>query len=185
VVRLGRKTRLPEGPGRILWSIFERVIVSLNDAGLVTPSGAYRLLSTAFGSKTNPPYDYAVIDEAQDLSVGQLRFLSIVGNGRPDALFFAGDLGQRIFQQPFSWKSLGVDIRGRPRQLRINYQTSHQIRQKADRLLGPELADPDGNQENRSDTISVFNGPPPEITTHATEKEEATAIGAWNSGRSQ
>jgi hypothetical protein len=40
-------------------------------------------------------------------------------------LFFAGDLGQRIFQQPFSWKSLGVDIRGRSRTLRINYRTSH------------------------------------------------------------
>jgi hypothetical protein len=28
-------------------------------------------------------------------------------------LFFAGDLGQRIFQQPFSWKARGVDVRGR------------------------------------------------------------------------
>jgi hypothetical protein len=26
----------------------------------------------------------------------------ISGGSRPDALFFAGDLGQRIFQQPFS-----------------------------------------------------------------------------------
>ena len=82
---------------------------------------------------------------------------------RPNALFFAGDLGQRIFQQPFSWKSLGVDIRGRSRNLRINYRTSHQIRQQADRLLGPEVTDVDGNSEDRSDTVSVFNGPPPVI----------------------
>ena len=33
------------------------------------------------------------------------------------SFFFAGDLGQRIFQQPFSWKSLGVDIRERSRTL--------------------------------------------------------------------
>jgi hypothetical protein len=45
-----------------------------------------------------------------------------------DALFFAGDLGQRIFQQPFSWGALGVDIRGRSFTLRVNYRTSHQIR---------------------------------------------------------
>jgi hypothetical protein len=51
-----------------------------------------------------------------------------------------GDLGQRIFQQPFSWKAIGVDIRGRSRTLRINYRTSHQIRMQADRLLGPELS---------------------------------------------
>lgn len=65
---------------------------------------------------------------------------------------------QRIFQPPFSWKSLGVDIRGRSQTLRINYRTSHQIRRKADRLLPPELADVDGNAEQRRGTFSVFNG---------------------------
>jgi hypothetical protein len=60
------------------------------------------------------------------------------------SLFFAGDLGQRIFQQPFSWKALGVDIRGRSRTLRVNYRTSHQIRMQADRLLGPAMTDGDG-----------------------------------------
>ena len=84
------------------------------------------------GRSTSPS-----IDEAQDLSVAQLRFLAALGGGRPNALFFAGDLGQRIFQQPFSWKALGVDVRGRSRTLRVNYRTSHQIRSQADRLLGP------------------------------------------------
>ena len=92
------------------------------------------------------------------------------GGDRPNALFFAGDLGQRIFQQPFSWKALGVDIRGRSRTLRVNYRTSHQIRMQADRLLGPEVTDVDGNSEDRSDTVSVFNGPPPTIRV-AQERE--------------
>ena len=104
-----------------------------------------------------------MVDEAQDISISQLRFFAALGGDRTNALFFAGDLGQRIFQQPFSWKSLGVDIRGRSRTLRVNYRTSHQIRQQADRLLGPEITDVDGNSEDRSDTISVFNGPPPVI----------------------
>jgi hypothetical protein len=60
----------------------------------------------------------------------------------PNDLFFAGDLGQRIFQQPFSWRALGVDVRGRSRTLRINYRTSHQIRTHADLLqvTGGEVA---------------------------------------------
>ena len=103
------------------------------------------------------------MDEAQDISVAHLRFFAALGGGRPNALFFAGDLGQRIFQQPFSWKALGVDIRGRSRTLRVNYRTSHQIRMQADRLLGPVVTDVDGNSEDRSDTVSVFNGPPPVI----------------------
>ena len=84
-----------------------------------------------------------------------------------------------LFQPPFSWKALGVDIRGRSRTLRVNYRTSHQIRMQADRLLGPEVTDIDGNREDRSDTISVFNGPPPAMHTLRSEAEEAAAVGAW------
>ena len=56
------------------------------------------------------PADFVVIDEAQDVSVPQLKFLAALAGDRKNGLFFAGDLGQRIFQTPFSWKSLGVDI---------------------------------------------------------------------------
>ena len=45
----------------------------------------------------------------------------------------------------------------------INYRTSHQIRIQADRLLGPEVSDVDGNVEDRRGTVSVFNGPEPKI----------------------
>jgi superfamily I DNA/RNA helicase len=94
-------------------------------------------------------------------------------------LFFAGDIGQRIFQAPFSWKSAGVDIRGRSRTLRVNYRTSHQIRSGADRLLASEVADVDGNREKRSDTVSVFNGPSPTISVLASESEEVAAVAEW------
>ena len=95
----------------------------------------------------------------------------------PDALFFAGDLGQRIFQQPFSWAALGVDVRGRSLTLKVNYRTSHQIREKADRLLPGFLADIDGRQEDRAGTVSVFNGPVPEIRLFDTADEETYAVG--------
>jgi hypothetical protein len=123
----------------VLWSIFERVRGGLKERKLTTHAGLFTTLASALAKAKHPPFDFAVADEAQDLSVSGLRFLAALGGGRPNALFFGGDLGQRIFQQPFSWKSLGVDIRGRSRNLRINYRTSHQIRQQADRLLGPEI----------------------------------------------
>jgi hypothetical protein len=182
VSRLGRKTRLPEAQRIVLWSIFEQMIDDLKTAGLMTSSEVFTALAKAFAVK-NPPYDFAVVDECQDLSISQLRFFAALGGVRPDALFFAGDVGQRIFQQPFSWKSLGVDIRGRARNLRINYRTSHQIRQQADRLLGPEVTDVDGNREDRSDTISVFNGPPPKILTFSDEVKEQQAAADWLTGQ--
>ena len=50
---------------------------------------------------------------------------------------------------------------------------------QAERLLGPELTDVDGNSEDRSDTVSVFNGPPPVIRVLATEAEETKSVGTW------
>ena len=179
VVRLGRKTRLAEPQRAILWSLFERVLSTLREANLLTRSSLFTRLARSVAHAAHAPYDFVVVDEAQDIGVAHLRFFAALGGARPDALFFAGDLGQRIFQQPFSWKALGVDIRGRSRTLRVNYRTSHQIRGQADRLLGPQVSDVDGNTEKRSDTVSVFNGPPPTIQACSGQENEEAIVGNW------
>lgn len=179
VKRLGRKTRLPEAKRQALWSLYEAIRNQLQASGLVTRAGMFNRLANHLASRKKPPFDFAVIDEAQDIGVTQLKFLAELGGDRPNSLFFAGDLGQRIFQQPFSWISLGVDIRGRARTLHINYRTSHQIRMQADRLLSPEVSDVDGNTEDRRGTVSVFNGQLPTIQTFASPDEESAAVGKW------
>jgi superfamily I DNA/RNA helicase len=113
------------------------------------------------------------------MGVPHLRFVAALGADRPNGLFFAGDLGQRIFQQPFSWLALGIDVRGRSRTLRVNYRTSHQIRTLADRLLGPEVADVDGNVEERAGTVSVFNGLPPTVVVCEGPEDEQQAVSKW------
>lgn len=183
VVRLGRKTRLPEEQRRVLWGVFEKVRSALAAQKKLTPSGMFNVLAAAVVKAKHVPFDFAVVDEAQDISVSQLRFLAALGRNRPNALFFAGDLGQRIFQQPFSWLALGADVRGRSRTLRVNYRTSHQIRMQADRLLGPVVSDADGNVEERKGTISAFNGPAPDVRTFKTENEEIAAVRDWIAGR--
>jgi mRNA-degrading endonuclease RelE of RelBE toxin-antitoxin system len=127
VARLGRKTRLPEPKRKVLWSIFERVRAGLKSRRLITYAELFTSLAATLSKSGKVVFDFAVVDEAQDVSVAHIRFLAALGNGRSNALFFAGDLGQRIFQQPFSWKSLGVDVRGRSRTLRVNYRTSPKI----------------------------------------------------------
>ncbi|OQC55558.1 MAG: ATP-dependent DNA helicase PcrA [Deltaproteobacteria bacterium ADurb.Bin022] len=177
--RLGRKSRLPEKQRVILWSIFEKVRTKLQAKKLLTYAEVFTKLTAHFAKSKKLPFDYVVVDEAQDVSIAQLQFLAALGSGRKNGLFFAGDLGQRIFQQPFSWKSLGVDIRGRSRTLRINYRTSHQIRMQADRLLGKEITDVDGNVEERRGIVSVFNGPKPAIMVYDSQKKEIDAVAKW------
>ena len=149
VRRLGRKTRLSERQPRALWTVFEHVRQGLAEQGRVTRAQMFSQLAQQLQARQQPPFDFAVVDEAQDIGVAALRFLAALGGARPDALFFAGDLGQRIFQTPFSWKSLGVDIRGRAQTLRINYRTSHQIRMRTERLLGAQVCDVDGHVQDR------------------------------------
>jgi superfamily I DNA/RNA helicase len=187
VKRLGRKTRLSEAQRQALWQVLEGVQNRLDAAGLMTQARLFNELADKLAQLKHPPFEYVVVDEAQDVSVSQLRMLAAMagvapdgsGTVRPNSLFFAGDLGQRIFQQPFSWKSLGVDVRGRSRTLNINYRTSHQIRQQADRLLGPEVSDMDGNTETRKGTVSVFNGPAPYIQSFEDEEAERNGVARW------
>jgi mRNA-degrading endonuclease RelE of RelBE toxin-antitoxin system len=183
VQRLGRRTRLPEQQRRVLWTIFECVRDELQRGGLITTPEMFTNLAGHYSAGAAPPFDFVVVDEAQDLSIAQLRFLAAMAGSRRNGLFFAGDLGQRIFQQPFSWLSLGVDVRGRSRTLRINYRTSHQIRSQADRLLGPEVTDVDGNTESRRGTISVFNGALPVIEEYESQDEEAVGVANWLAAR--
>lgn len=179
VSRLGRKTRLAEPQRKVLWSIFERVRAELKSQGLVTASEQFTRLADFFSKGKSSPYNFAVIDEAQDISISQLRFLAAIAATRPNGLFFAGDLGQRIFQTPFSWKSLGVDIRGRSKTLRVNYRTSHQIRTMADKLLATDVSDVDGERQNRDDTVSVFNGVRPAILSLRKRSEEVSLVADW------
>ena len=180
VRRIGRRTRLPKSKREQAWTIFEKVYERQDEEGQITQAGVFQYLADFYTEPGNrAPYDYVVVDEAQDISVPQLRFLAALVGERPNGLFFSGDLGQRIFQAPFSWSSLGVNVRGRASKLRINYRTSHQIRSQADLLLLEEVEDVDGNKETRTDTQSVFNGPAPAIKVYDDEQAEIEAVGDW------
>ena len=179
VPRLGRRRSLPEAQRGVLWSIFEKVRARLEQDGLITRAQMFGRLASRFDKAQRSPYDHVIVDECQDVGVSQLRFLRALGTDRPNGLFFTGDLGQRIFQQPFSWQALGVKIRGRARTLKVNYRTSHQIRRRSDLLLGSAISDVDGITEERSGTVSVFNGAEPSIAVLDSEEEETAAVADW------
>jgi hypothetical protein len=107
VRRLGRKTRLPEPQRALLWAMFARVRAQLAAQGSVTYAGVFSRLAAQLAARSHLPCDFAVVDEAQDVSVAQLRFLATLGAGQPNSLFCTGDLGQRIFPAIFLMASPG------------------------------------------------------------------------------
>ncbi|MDF2096122.1 UvrD-helicase domain-containing protein [Aquibaculum arenosum] len=183
VPRIGRKLRLGPKQRASAWAVFAFLRDWLAARKLITRADLYGRLTTAVKAGLALPYTHFVVDEAQDLSVAQARFLAAAGGKREEALFFTGDLGQRIFHLPFSWLKLGLDIRGRAQVLKVCYRTSHQIRSAADRLLAPEIADQDGTVESRRGTVSVFEGPEPELVLHNDPEAETAAVGAWLNAR--
>lgn len=174
--RIGRKVRLSAERKTALWSIFSQIWAKLKDGGLMTQAGLYHRLNAVLEKLPASPIEHVVVDECQDLNQGQVRFLAVLTKGRPNALFLSGDIGQRIFQQPFSWRSQGIDLRGRTKTLRINYRTSQQIRKTADRLLEKSIVDADGERVDRDKTISAFGGAYPTVATFDSSEDEVTAV---------
>lgn len=177
VARMGRKNRLGSRQREQLWTIFESVKADLKNRGLMTRAGLFAATADLYRARADKPFGHIVVDEAQDLGVPELCLFAAIAPAGEDTFFFAGDLGQRIFQQPFSWKSLGFDLRGRSSSLKVNYRTSHQIRRAADKLLGQSVRDVDGMEDDRSGTVSVFDGPEPQICVASdNEGERAEAV---------
>jgi superfamily I DNA/RNA helicase len=176
VQRMGRKSRLGPKQRERLWPVFAAVRAALQAERYTTWAAVFSLLAARFAGKSTKPFDHIVIDEAQDLGPSELRFFAAIAPSHADALFLAGDLGQRIFQHPYSWKSLGVDVRGRSFTLKVCYRTSQQIRQSADRLLPSVLRDVDGIEDERRGTISVFDGPEPSVAISPTQADEIAAV---------
>ncbi|MBX3648985.1 MAG: DEAD/DEAH box helicase [Rhodocyclaceae bacterium] len=176
VPRLGRKNRMGAKQRDRLWPVFDAVLKELATRGFETRASMFEALRQHYDLQPTKPFTHVVVDEAQDLGVPELKFLRVIAPDSNNTLFFAGDLGQRIFQQPFSWKHLGIDVQGRSVTLKVNYRTSHQIREAADRLFSGPISDVDGRQEDRRGTVSVFNGPVPVIALHDSQDAEIAAV---------
>jgi superfamily I DNA/RNA helicase len=176
VQRMGRKSRLGPNQRVRLWPVFQSVREALAAERYTTWATVFTGLTDALAQRAPKSFDHVVIDEAQDLAPAELKFFAALAPTNGDGLFLSGDVGQRIFQHPFSWASLGVDVRGRSHTLKVCYRTSQQIRRAADRLLPTVLRDTDGLEDERRGIISVFDGPSPEVKSLPTVAAEADTV---------
>jgi hypothetical protein len=176
VQRMGRKSRLGPNQRERLWPVFDAVRSALAAERYTTWAQVFTGLAEVLAGRSNKPFDHIILDEAQDLAPAELRFFAALAPAGPDALFLAGDMAQRIFQHPYSWASLGVEVRGRSHTLKVCYRTSQQIRAAADRLLPAVLRDVDGMEDERRGIVSVFDGPAPRVEILGSVEKERQAV---------
>jgi DNA helicase IV len=76
----------------VLWSIFEHLRTELNERNAVTWPGMFGRLAEHLSSTDKRPFDFAVVDEAQDVSPMQWRMLG--RRGRHASWTVVGDPAQ-------------------------------------------------------------------------------------------
>jgi hypothetical protein len=176
--RVGRGSPLSPRQRRQLWDVFARAQEDLDRNGRATWGEVSDRLRRIIDEEGARPFRHVIVDEAQDLGPRELRFVVSLAPPGPRSLFFAGDIGQRIYRWPFSWLAAGIDVRGRAQRLRVNYRTSAQIRRFSDALLPAKLAEVDGEEENRQ-AISILRGPEPEFVGGASVEDEVATLVRW------
>ncbi len=171
--RAGRGFALTMEGRRQVWQVFEQILATLDEkGGMDWPSICRQARVLVTSGEVISPFDAVIVDELQDLRPQEIRLLAALAGDGDNALTLLGDGGQRIYNTPFSLRSLGIDVRGRSHVLRINYRTTEQIRQFADAMLDHRSDDMDGGQENRKGTVSLLHGPEPVMQGFATQKEQ-------------
>jgi len=158
--RRGRGRPLGSHMRQKIWDGFQEVREKLWKARKPTWNMVFAMVSKHLIEEEIPRFGHVIVDEAQDMGPKELELIRTLARGEND-LFLCGDFAQRIYQHPFSWRSIGIDVRGRVSRLRVNYRTSHQIKDTAENLR-PIQTQGEGRKNHLSyETVSVFDGPEP------------------------
>ena len=121
---------------------------------------------STIASGVKPPFEHVVVDEAQDIGAPQLRFLAALAGTAAQRALLRRRSGPAHLSDFHSRGSRWVSMSAGARE-RCTSTTGPRIRSgcRPTGCSGPELADVDGNAEDRRGTVSVFNGPVPSGAT--------------------
>jgi len=184
--RAGRGQRLSRGQRLAVWKVLAEYRQQLDLAGLSEHADVIREARFALSDESVSSGFVAVIaDEVQDFRSADLHFLrALVPPGAND-IFVVGDPHQRIYGHKASLGRCGISIRGRrSRKLRINYRTTHQIRNWAVAALeGLDIDDLDEGTDSLAGERSLRMGQNPDIHLFGGIEDEvqhvAGLIQAW------
>lgn len=130
----GGKVRMSREDKRIAYQLFDEYCILLKNAGKCDKEDLYaELISNPSRIPEYSRYDYVLVDEAQDLSVVMLKFAKIISR---ESVTIAADKAQKIYSTSFSWRDIGIDIRGRAsKSLEQPFRSTKQIVELAESLL--------------------------------------------------
>lgn len=167
--RQGRGFSLSKWQRENIWQLYElsKELMSCPRNGYL-PSLYIRNLCL-FDDVNVDRYDHILIDEAQFFFPSWLELVkkSINENGQ---LFLCADPNQGFLKSRLSWKSVGLNVRGRTKKLSYSYRTTYEIMVAANALL--ETLSEDSEDFIQPDLNNMTRGCKPQVVYTSTLQDE-------------
>lgn len=176
--RVGRSTPVGRQQRGEIWELVELFKKEKESSSLLYKQEIYNLLQDDLEKKEETLFSHIIVDELQDFSNVELRFIrSLTAVGKND-LFLVGDPLQNIYNRRINFSQLGINIRGnRSKRLRINYRTTEEIKNLAMKVIkGEEFDDFDGENEDKKGYLSLYHGEEPVYKTFKNKTEEYQTV---------
>lgn len=177
--RTGRTRSLSRKQRMEVWRLVQQYEAKKKDEKKVDRLELFNMTANYFNENDIRPYTNVIVDEFQDFSNPELRFLrALVKEGEND-LFLVGDPFQRIYKgRKMNFAAAGINVRGnRSRKLKVNYRTTEEIKKVAVSIVkGQKYDDMDGGEEDNRGYVSLMHGSRPEYKCVDNAQEEVDAI---------
>jgi hypothetical protein len=128
------------------------------------------------GKLTLPQYDFILVDEAQFFAPLWVSLIQKALKPPNAHLFLVADPTQGFLGRKASWKSLGLEARGRSHQLRHSYRTTHEIMQFATLFYRSRLAQEVDDEVLAPDMLNMPNGVFPQVITLSSDQDEIARV---------
>ncbi|TWT91632.1 3'-5' exonuclease [Neorhodopirellula pilleata] len=175
--RVGRTPSLSRREKAGVWKAFESFDEALRLSGKMSWVGVTATASNLSATAASPTYRHLIVDEGQDFTASDWRFIRSLVRPAADDLFIVADPRQRIYHEPTQLADGDIHISERIHRLQINYRTTEQIRSWATgRSSGLTTADLCDSSWSEIATHSLLGGPEPVLLEHDDQQSESNAI---------
>ena len=162
--RIGRggKVRMTKDDKAVAYGIFREYCELLRKNKMLEWEDLYMyVIANEDKIPWSAKFDYVLVDEAQDLSYVKLRVAKLLAK---KSITIAADKAQKIYNTSFSWKELGIDIRGKAsKSLDKTFRSTKQIIQLAESLLEVNRALQEDQSEFTDAVLPEREGPVPQV----------------------
>jgi superfamily I DNA/RNA helicase len=176
--RRGRGFRLNAEQRQRMWTAIETYQRILEHQGALDWGDVPQLLWRFIEEKKVelPQYDIILVDEAQFFAPLWVSLIQKAIKPQNSHLFLVADPTQGFLGRKATWKSLGLEARGRSHQLRRSYRTTSEIMQFATLFYRLRLSEERDDDILAPDMLNMPNGVFPQVITLSSSQDEIARV---------